>query len=90
MDDHEDKEKSRIAKEDADGVESSDALVLVAGPDRYSGGKFVEVGIALGMRKLVVVIGRRENMLLWHPSVMATDDPRLVDGLLVAARSNFR
>jgi nucleoside 2-deoxyribosyltransferase len=64
-----------IAQQDMDDVCAADGLVLVAGPDRYSGGKFVEVGIALGTGKRVVVIGRRENMLMHHPSVEQVDTP---------------
>lgn len=64
-----------IATQDADDVATADGLVLVAGPDRYAGGKFVETGIALGMSKRVVVIGRRENMLIWHPSIEVVETP---------------
>ena len=39
--------------------------MLISGPDKYSGGKFVEVGIAVGLDKSVVVIGHRENTLLY-------------------------
>lgn len=63
--------RSTIALEDYDDVAAADALVLVAGPDKYSGGKFVEAGIAVGLGRRVVVIGRRENMLLWLPSIVA-------------------
>jgi len=54
-------------------VLAADALILLAGPDKYSGGKFVEAGIAIGAGKRVIVIGRRENMLLWHPQVDRVD-----------------
>lgn len=72
---HTEQERETIAVEDFYDVERADALVLVAGPDKYSGGKFVEAGIALGMRKQVVIIGRRENMLLWSPIVDVFDTP---------------
>lgn len=62
-------ECAAIAQEDYDDIVGADALVLVSGPDKYSGGKFVEAGIAIGLGKPVTVIGRRENMLLWLPSV---------------------
>lgn len=68
-------ERAEIAQEDRDDVFAADALVLVSGPDKYSGGKFVEAGIAIGLQKTVIVIGRRENMLLWLPSVIAVDSP---------------
>lgn len=73
---HTELECRAIAAEDVEDVQTADTLVLVAGPDKYSGGKFVEAGIALGLGKRVVVLGRRENMLLWHPNVEQVDDPR--------------
>jgi hypothetical protein len=63
-------------------VMSCDVLVLIAGPDRYSGGKFVEAGIAIGAGKRVIVMGRRENMLLWNPDIDAVDTPDEVCALL--------
>lgn len=67
-------DRVRIAQEDADDVAACDALVLLAGPDRYPGGKFVEAGIALGLSKKMIVVGRRENMLLWHKSIQQVAD----------------
>lgn len=62
-----------IAQEDYEDIVAADALVLVAGPDKYSGGKFVEAGIAIGLGKPVTVFGRRENMLLWLPSIRVVE-----------------
>lgn len=62
--------RAEIAQINADDVMASDALVLIAGPDKYTGGKFVEMGIALGRRKRVFVLGRRENMQCWHPAIV--------------------
>ena len=61
--------REEIATMDADDVTEADALVLLSCEARVPGGKFVEAGIALGQGKEVFVIGRRENMLLWHPRV---------------------
>lgn len=69
-------ERPVIAQEDYNDIAASDALVLIAGPDRYSGGKFVEAGIAVGLGRRVYVIGRRENMLMWLPSIVAVDSPQ--------------
>lgn len=66
-------ERMSIAFEDVEDVLSSDVLALVAGAEKYSGGKFVEAGIAMGRGIPVIVIGRRENMLLWHHSVMSVE-----------------
>ena len=67
------KERMSIAFEDVDDVCRSDVLVLVAGAEKYSGGKFVEAGIAIGRNIPVIVIGRRENMLLWYHAIMSVE-----------------
>lgn len=67
-------ERQHIAETDLADVAAADALVLVAGPDRYSGGKFVEAGFAMGIGIPVYVYGRRENMLLWAPSVLPFEE----------------
>jgi hypothetical protein len=64
-----------IATEDVIDVINCDSLVLVSGPDKYLGGKFVEAGIAIGLGKRVIIIGRRENMLLWHPWCETVSSP---------------
>ena len=62
-------EKMDIAVRDVEEVKSCDCVYHIAGPDRYPGGKFVEVGVALGLGKPVMLIGRRENCLMYHPLV---------------------
>jgi nucleoside 2-deoxyribosyltransferase len=52
-------------------IHAADLLVLVACRNDVPGGKFVEAGIAIGAGKGVVVLGHRENRLLWHPLVLA-------------------
>lgn len=64
-------DREAIAIRDVDEVQQCDVLILIAGPDKYSGGKFVEAGIAFGLCKRVIVVGRRENMLLWHPDIVS-------------------
>lgn len=54
---------------------SSDALILVASPDKVPGGKFVEVGIAWALGKRILVVGRRENLYLRSPAVEAFETP---------------
>lgn len=68
--------REAIARMDYEDVVASDALLLVAGPDRYSGGKFVEVGIAVARDIPVTILGRRENMLMWLPSMRVIDTPQ--------------
>ena len=44
-----------------DQIKTADVLVLIAGPVRYPGGKFVEAGFAYGIGVNVIALGRREN-----------------------------
>lgn len=66
-------EKQNIALEDTEDVLAADALISLSSVFRVPGGKFVEVGIALGAGKTVYVIGHRENMLMWHPQIRQFD-----------------
>lgn len=67
-------DRTRIAVQDVEDVLKSDGLVLLASPCKVSGGKFVEAGVAMGQGKPVFVLGRQENMLLWHPLVRTFSD----------------
>lgn len=62
--------RKAIAISDIEEIDACDAVLLESGPEKYAGGKFVEAGYALGRGKTVVVLGRRENLLLWHPSFL--------------------
>lgn len=62
-------DRQRIAEEDVNDVKSCDLLVLQSGEEKYPGGKFVELGIALGLNKKVYVIGREENMLIYYKDI---------------------
>jgi len=66
-----DADRANVAKTDVDDVTASDALVLLPSPRRVPGGKFIEVGVAISQGKPVHVLGHRENMLMWHPLVVA-------------------
>ncbi len=50
-------------------IGGADALVLIAAPDKVTGGKFVEAGYALCGGVTVYTVGRVENGMLWHPDV---------------------
>jgi len=63
----------QIARRDVCEVLQCDILVLIAGPDLYPGGKFIEAGVALGSGARLIVLGRRENMMLWHPRILAVE-----------------
>lgn len=66
-------ERASIAIKDLTEIKHSDALVMLAAPYRVPGGKFVELGFALGIGIHVHLIGHRENMLMWHPSIHQHD-----------------
>ncbi len=74
-------ERAEIAWRDFRDVRECDALVLLDSEPCVPGGKFVEAGIALALGKRVIVASRRENMLLWHPSVEQVDQ----DGCVASA-----
>jgi hypothetical protein len=75
-------QKSDIALAAREVIKQSDILVLMDDPDMVPGGKFVDVGIALGAGKKVFVLGRRENIKMYDPEVQAFDTlPELISGL---------
>jgi hypothetical protein len=73
MDHAEEARRAASLKNEDQIVYDSAALILISGPDKYPGGKFVEAGIAIASGVPVICIGRRENWLLWHPGVWAVD-----------------
>lgn len=66
-------ERAEIASNDVQDIQLSGAMILLASDDKVAGGKFFEAGLAFGLGKPVVIVGRRENMLLWHPGIEAFD-----------------
>jgi nucleoside 2-deoxyribosyltransferase len=79
-------ERAECAARNLREVEEADALVLLASDDKVPGGKFVEAGAALILGKPVCVVGRRENMLLWHPGVFQVPEADHVVGWLMLHR----
>lgn len=68
------------ANDNFEQIAGADALVLIAGPDKYPGGKFVEAGYAIGLGKEVYTVGRVENGILYCAAVEhATSAPHLID-----------
>ena len=64
--------RERFAIEDMKDVIHADMLVAFTEPPRCApsrGGRHVELGMAIGMAKQVVVIGYRENLFCWLPDV---------------------
>ena len=67
-----DEERRSIAEMDEEDVRAAEAgLILLAElPGKtVPGGKHVETGIAIALGRPIYVIGRRENIFHWHPSV---------------------
>ncbi len=67
--------RSRVAQADLAELDQA-GLVLAFSerPGRYTGGRHVELGYALALRKLVIVIGPDENVFHCHPGVVARLD----------------
>jgi hypothetical protein len=72
---HSDESRACIAELCVQQVREADVLVLISSHGMVPGGKFVEVGVALGSNKRVFVVGHRENMLMYHGSVTQVTDP---------------
>lgn len=68
-------DRAEIARRNTGQIAMSDALVLIAADDKVPGGKFVEAGFALAIGMPVAILGRRENILLWHERVRAFETP---------------
>lgn len=66
-----DAERRSLAVMDEEDVRACEALVLIAEAEgrMVPGGKHVETGIAMALRRPIFVVGRRENLFHWHPSV---------------------
>lgn len=69
------------AAENFDIIDSADVLVLVSGPDRYPGGKFVEAGYALKAYVEVYTYGDRvENGMMYAATHVRTPE-ELIEAL---------
>lgn len=76
-----DVERERFAEEDVADLRSSNFLVTfsehptdVQDPGRARGGRHVEFGIALELRIPIFLIGPKENVFHWLPSIRRFDD----------------
>jgi hypothetical protein len=85
-------DRERIAQEDVDDVMSCDVLIHIAGNEKYSGGKFVETGIAIALGKTIFLLGRRENMLMYSKEIMPSNEfelPTLLESLELHPDKDF-
>lgn len=65
--------RSKFAEDDFQDVIGCDALIAFTEPPRSEfsrGGRHVELGIALGLKKPVIVVGHRENIFCWLDGVV--------------------
>ncbi len=66
----------KFATDDRDDVLAADTLIAFTEQPRTGnsrGGRHVELGIALGANKRIVVVGPRENVFCWLPEVEQHD-----------------
>ena len=69
--------RAEIALLDLEDVARSDLFILWTherGSKQPGGGRFVEMGYALALKKRVVIVGPRENVFCDHPDVEAYDN----------------
>jgi hypothetical protein len=68
-----DSERSTCASGDVLDINQADSLICFSDPPRSNvpsrGGHNVEMGVALGAGKNVYIVGPRENVFYFHPSV---------------------
>jgi nucleoside 2-deoxyribosyltransferase len=74
--------KAHIAINDLLEVKDSDAVVTFASRDKVTGGKFIEIGAAIASGLPVYLIGRQENMLMYHKNIIQVEDVQTVRSLL--------
>lgn len=78
--------RSKFAFDDYEDVVGSDIVISFTEPPRSEhsrGGRHVEFGIALALKKPVMVVGHRENIFHWLPHVKFVHDwPSAVKFLL--------
>ena len=71
-DEHSEEERREIAIKDVSQVKDCDIFVIVCSKSKCPGGKFVELGVALGLGKKIYAIGEPENMLMYHSKIVYT------------------
>ena len=69
-------DKIEIAIKDEAQVSESEGLVLLETPHLVTGGKFVEAGICIGRGKPVFLLGKPENVMMYHPNVIECDSKK--------------
>lgn len=60
----------QAAIRDFDAVRSCDLFVVITGDNLTRGGRHAEFGAALATGKSIIILGPKEHVLHYHPSVM--------------------
>ena len=69
-------EAGEFAQDDLRDLSAADTLIAFTDPPRSKasrGGRHVEFGYALAMRKRIIIVGPRENVFYWLPQVERFD-----------------
>jgi hypothetical protein len=69
---NDDKARSRFAVEDVEDILSAQIFICRSDPSFFRsgrGGRHVELGIALACKKVIVLVGQRENVFHYLPQV---------------------
>lgn len=69
-----DERKKQIASKCLKDVEIADALVAISPEGRCYGGLWVELGYALGLNKLVILVGKPSNTILYSSLIVQCND----------------
>lgn len=81
----------RCAAEDCEDIAAADVVAVfgeppgeIAGASR--GGRFVELGYAIGLGKRVYVVGHQENIFCHHPAVRFVGSYETLETLLLSMK----
>lgn len=71
----------RVLRNTAD-IEGTDALIVMEDFDNVPGGKHFELGMAFGLKKKCITLGRREHSYTRHPDISNTKNLQELIGTL--------
>lgn len=77
--------KAMVAQRDLREIAGCQVIVILSYPHMHrdtTGGKHVELGAALVLGKAIVLVGARENIFHYHPSVRVAPNVAALLGLL--------
>ncbi|MBI4029150.1 MAG: nucleoside 2-deoxyribosyltransferase [Candidatus Blackburnbacteria bacterium] len=80
-----DQEKCRYANQDLTDLYAADVLVIWSLPKNFgkgTGGRHVELGIALALDKPIILVGKRENIFHWLKQITVTPSDKNLAGVI--------